>query len=551
MLLSPVIAKDEKEKTSKDLFETTKVHEFHLEVEAKEYDKLPARGGMRFPGAPPAPPKPAEKEEDKPADVHKGGGFGLEFPWVHGTFTAAGTAYKNVGLRYKGNASYMASTRSAKRNFKVALEHYEEEQRFQGLKTVNLNAGALDPTRAREALSYAVFRAAGVPAPRTSFARVTITVPGKYDKELLGLYTVVEQVDKSFLKSRFKKATGLLMKPERLRGLEYLGDDWDKYKDRYNPKHEPSKEEAKRFMDFLKLLNKGSDEEFRKEIAGYLDVDEFFRFVAVNAMVVNLDSFLMLGHNYYIYLNPDNDKIVFIPWDLDLSLASFGMAGSPEQQVDLSLTHPYPGENKLIDRLLAMPEMKEKYQKVLKDLSENCFSKENLLKDFDAIDKVVKEPIEQEKKAAAARKETGGGGFGPGPVGRRHGPAHVPGEAQRRRRGASGRQEQGLRSHDGLRLRPSGYRQPGGEAAAGGPGCGQGRQADEGGTGRRCEEVLLGMRQGQERLARRETTRRGAEEDIAAASRVWTAARSRPDDGSAARRRDHEAGRQGRQGGAR
>ena len=39
----------------------------------------------------------------------------------------------------------------------------------------------MDPTRGREALAYAVFRAAGVPAPRTAFAEVTLTVPGKYD----------------------------------------------------------------------------------------------------------------------------------------------------------------------------------------------------------------------------------------------------------------------------------------------------------------------------------------------------------------------------------
>src|SRR5256885_38281 len=81
--------------------------------------------------------------------------------------------------------------------------------------------------KVREPLSYAVFRAAGVPAPRTAYAEVTLTVPGKYDKEYVGLYTLVEQVDKVFLKDRFKKAGGLLVKPEGLQGgLPYLGEDW-------------------------------------------------------------------------------------------------------------------------------------------------------------------------------------------------------------------------------------------------------------------------------------------------------------------------------------
>jgi hypothetical protein len=69
------------------------------------------------------------------------------------------------------------------------------------------------------------------------------------------------------------------------------------------------------------------------------------------------------------------------------------------------------GEVKLIDRLLAMKEMSEKYQTVLKELSENCFAKERLLKDLDAIENTTKEMRAKDKKAAEARKE-GGFGFG-------------------------------------------------------------------------------------------------------------------------------------------
>ena len=55
--------------------------------------------------------------------------------------------------------------------------------------------------------------------------------------------------------------------------------------------------------------------------------------------------------------------------------------------------------------------MKEKYLKLVKELSTTCFTKEQLLKDIDAIEKTTKEPLAKEKKAAvAARKE--GGGFG-------------------------------------------------------------------------------------------------------------------------------------------
>jgi spore coat protein CotH len=299
-----------------------------------------------------------------------------------------------------------------KRNLKVEFDRHNDKQRFHGLKTLNLNAGAADPTKLREALAYAIYRDAGVPAPRTAFANVSLTVPGKYDNELLGLYTVVEQVNKTFLKERFGDASGLLMKPERmLRGMEYLGEDWAAYKDRYLPKRDATPAEAKRVIAFVDLINRADDARFRQEIASYVDVDKFLRFLAVTAMLANLDSLFTLGHNYYLYLHPKTNQFTFFPWDVDLSFAGFPFMATPEQQMDLSLTHPYPGESKLADRLLAMKDVAAKYQKLLAELSATVFTKERLLKDIAAAEAVTKDILAREAKATAARKETGGFDF--------------------------------------------------------------------------------------------------------------------------------------------
>jgi spore coat protein CotH len=316
----------------------------------------------------------------------------------------------------------MMSMRQTKRNLKVDLDRYAADQRFHGLKALNLNAGAADPTRLREALAFAVYRDAGIPTPRTAFAEVTLTVPGKFDKELLGTYTLIEQVDKNFLKDHFKTTDGVLMKPEvkfgNMRGpLGYVGDDWAPYKDILAPKHEPTKKEAERIIGFLKLLNRGTDEQFKKEIESYLDMDEFLRFLAVTSLLVNLDSFFTGGHNAYIYLHPETNKLIFIPWDLDLSFGGFFLMGQPDQQVETSLTHPFPGEHKLVDRVLGVKEFGDRYQKILKELAASSFSKEKLLANLETIEKATKEPLAREAKAVAARKENNNlfGGFGPAP----------------------------------------------------------------------------------------------------------------------------------------
>ncbi|MSR55307.1 MAG: hypothetical protein EXS09_18780 [Gemmataceae bacterium] len=395
------------------MFGQTKVWQFHLSLSAKEFEAMqPAAGGFFGgfggpPGGPPKQPAPPPKASDPNRDVHKSV-FNMDFPIAKGEFSAEGKTYKDVAMRYKGNGSYLPTMTKLKRNFKVELDRYSDDQRFHGHKTINLNASAVDPTRLREAIGFGIYRDAGVAAPRTAFAEVTLTAEGKWDKEYLGLYTVIEQVDRAFLKNHFKDGTGLLLKPERMRGLDYLGDDWDKYKANYNPKHEATKEQAKRTIDFVKLVNVGDDAQFNKEIGSYLDVDQFLRYMGVTAMLSNMDSFFSLGHNYYMYLNPKTNKFVFMPWDLDLALAGFPFIFSPEVQIDLSLSHPYPGECKLADRLLAIKDVSEAYQKVLKDIAKTCFTKERLIKDIEVLEGATKEIIARETKTTAARKEAAG-----------------------------------------------------------------------------------------------------------------------------------------------
>ncbi len=397
-LLVPTVNAQEKA----DVFGLAKVYDIHLQLTAREWERMQAvTGGLTLF----APKKPVAKEGEEPFEWHKSPGFGIEFPWAHADLTIDGKVLKNVGLRYKGNGSYLSSDKFLKRNLKIELDHYDEDLRYEKLKTITLNAGAVDATRMREALAYAVFRAAGVPASRTAFAKVALTVPGKYDKEFVGLYTFVEHVDKSFLKDHFKNGKGLLMKPERMRGIDYLGEDWVKYAPRYRPKREATPKESQRVIEFAKLVNKGTDEAFKKEIGAYLDVDVFLRFIAVNTMLPNTDSFMTTGHNYYIYLNPKTDKLVFMPWDLDISFAGFPMMGSVDQQVNMNLLKPAPGRLKLVDRLLAIPEVNEQYRKILADIAGNAFEKKKLLADIEVMDKAIKEPLMLEQKAKAARKE--------------------------------------------------------------------------------------------------------------------------------------------------
>ena len=396
-------------------FGSGNVWKLHLEISADEYQAIqPPGGGFGFgpggPGGPNQPPAQNNGQNKKPARASERNLFGIEFPWGQADVTADDMKYK-VGLRYAGDAGYFAAARGLKRPLRIQFDRFDK-QSFQGLQEIDLHSSALDPSRIRETLAFAFFRRASVPAPRTAFAEVTLTVPGKFDHEYLGLYTLVERVDKAFVVDRFQSDKGLLMKPARMRGIDYLGDNWEQYKATYQPQTEPTSEQSQRVIEFARLINQANEQAFREGIDKYLVVDEFLSFMAANALLSNLESFFALGHNYFIYLHPETNKFLFIPGDLELSLANFLMMGSPDQLMDLSLTHPYPGESKLAERLLADKEIATRYQKRLRDLSATEFTRERWLKGIEAAVNVTRDIVAAESKAFAARNEPAGG-FGP------------------------------------------------------------------------------------------------------------------------------------------
>lgn len=381
--------------TPAEFFVTDKVWDIHFTLSADEWKAMQAankRGIAALFGA-----KPKEKREPDPDRPKSISPFGYEFPYGRVSVDIDGTIINDVGLRFKGNSSF-ATARGLKRPFKLDFDRYVSGQTFCGLSMLNLSNNVMDPAQMRENLAYSIFRASGAPASRTAYARVYLTVPDEYDHAYVGLYTVVECVEKQFLKDHFGNSKGLLVKPEKAGALAYLGEDWARYQDQYNAKHDPKPEEAKRLIDFVRLVNKGDDEEFNRRIADMVDVDAFLRLAAANSVLTNLDSFFGLGHNYYMYLNPTTNKFVFMPWDLDHSFGALGMLGNYEQMIDWSIRKPYAGDNKLVRRLFAIPGIEEQFIEYVKRLVNGPFHPDTMAATIDATTKVIQSAIDEEPR---------------------------------------------------------------------------------------------------------------------------------------------------------
>ena len=385
--------------SSDKFWDQSKVHRVHLEISNAEWEAMKALDPNKRVSQAERPKTP----EGEIRELHRD-----RFPWAKGSITINGHPLEGIGVRYKGNASFNLMRGSLKRNMKIKLDCTNDNQSYKSVETLNLNAGGLDPSKLRDAFSYWLFQQAGVPAPRTTFAELTLTIPERLEKETLGLFTIVEQVNKSFLKDHFGSKKGLLMKPEGIASMEYHGDDWMFYAPLYRPDDTPSSAQSRRVMDFAHLVNHGSEQEFQDSIATYLDVDGFLRFIAVNALIVNLDTLLAMPQNYYLHLGRDTNKFVFFPWDLDISFASWPLGGKPADQMNLSLFHPHSSdEHNLIDRLFAIESVKLKYDKIIRELVEGIFSREQLMKKFNDLEKTVRDARQRDSTAIKSRNERG------------------------------------------------------------------------------------------------------------------------------------------------
>jgi len=392
--------------------EPTRVWPVHVEVAADEYEAMQPhqqeRGWFGF-----GRREKAEERKVDPGRVLHRNNFGVDLPWAKGTVTLNGERFENVGLRYKGNGTIGDSMHTVKKSLKFDLDRHGGEQRFLGRKTINVHSGAADPSKCREPLGYSVYRAAGVPAPRTTLVEVQLSVPGKFDRELLGVYTLVEAVDKPFLEERFGDGDGLLFKPEHLREIDYLGDDWAQYEELYEPERKATAEEAARTIAFAKLVHEADDAEFAEKIGSFLDIEAYLRFLAATAYVANPDSFFVLGHNYYLYLHPKTGQFHFMPWDLDRAFGNFpGVLGSNSEQMNMRITHPYAGTHRLTERLLAMPQVAERYQTLFKELAGTAFEKTRVQGELAAIEAAMKDVRTREQAASEARNEEKGRTFG-------------------------------------------------------------------------------------------------------------------------------------------
>ncbi|MEM1119717.1 MAG: CotH kinase family protein [Bacteroidota bacterium] len=253
---------------------------------------------------------------------------GSDIAWeMAETMEIDGTILDSVGVRLRGKSSFRHAS-EFKKPFKIDLNEYVRGQAYDGMKKFNLHNGACDPSQLRDFIAYDVLRTAGVKAPRVSHARVYIN--GQY----WGLYSIIEQIDKTFVQNNFSNGSGNLYKNNAWSQLEWLGTDLAAYQEDIELKTNETEADWSDFLEFVDILNNTPDSTFAEAIQKVFNVESYLRVLAADIGLNNWDSYVDNRRNWYLYHNPETDLFEWIPWDYNLSMGGdFAYTANPYRPV--------------------------------------------------------------------------------------------------------------------------------------------------------------------------------------------------------------------------
>lgn len=287
-----------------------------------------------------------------------------DFMYVPCTVDFNGETWKNVGIRYKGNSSF--NIPGVKQSFKLDFNEYEKGQEIHGIKKMNFNNGFKDPTMLRECLSLEMYRNAGAYAPRCSYTRINYDLGDGQGPRYWGLFTNVEQVDKTFLTDRFTTDAndGNLYKPDGP-GADLSMFSQTTYEKKTN-ETAADYTDIIALIDLLKTLNDANA--VKTALEPIFDIDNFLRFLAINNILTSWDSYAGTGHNYYIYNNPINQAKTgkpywqYIVWDANEAFGNFiPMNKTAYDNLNWPWDQPFAMNPKpLINKVLLVPEWRTK-----------------------------------------------------------------------------------------------------------------------------------------------------------------------------------------------
>ena len=278
-----------------------------------------------------------------PADRPEGGMRAMDFgdtSYVKSTVTFNGETWGSVGFRYSGNSTLQQSWRAGtnKISFRLDFDEFEDEtpaikdQRFYGFKQISFKSNAMDSSYIREKVVADMFRDFGVVSSQTAFYEVYLDY-GE-GPQYFGLYTAVEIVDDTVIQTQFSDDSGNVYKPDGS-GAAFVEGTFDEASfEKQTNKDEADWSDIEAVFSALHSDLRNSDPAaWRAGLETVFDVQAYLRWLALDTIIQNWDTYGSMAHNYYLYTDPQDGMVTWIPWDNNMALSAKTGGGDRDRAV--------------------------------------------------------------------------------------------------------------------------------------------------------------------------------------------------------------------------
>ncbi|HMQ15852.1 MAG TPA: CotH kinase family protein, partial [Phycisphaerae bacterium] len=262
--------------------------------------------------------------------------------------TVDGGSYPNVGVRIRGNTSYLGlPAGSEKFSLKITMDEVDPDQELMSYDTLNLNNGFRDPTFCREAV-YNNYVAQFIPNPRAN--HVVVTLNGQN----WGVYVNVQQLDKRLLRDYFISADGLRIKCANNPngpGLRYNGEDPAGYTG-YEIQNDGG------LADPWAALIDVCDVVTNEPLVSWPNIDLLFAIdpsiwsVVMENILTDDDSYVNKGADFVTFRDPIDGRMHLLQRD----------ANETFTQASWSITRNFTNANRpVLSHVLAVSELRQRY----------------------------------------------------------------------------------------------------------------------------------------------------------------------------------------------
>jgi len=209
-----------------------------------------------------------------------------------------GVKYPGVGVRFRGNTSYMFVPAGMKRPLNLSIDHTIDGQNLYGYRTLNLLNANDDPSFLREFLFYWISRNY-LPSLKVNFVKLVI------NGENWGVYVNSQQFNKDFVKEWYDEDDGVRWKvPANLSGgssLQYYGEELSRYKDLFELKSPDQEASWRALIGLCRALEQTPEAEADEGLGDILDLDEVLWFLAIDNLLMDDDGYFTRGSDFHMY----------------------------------------------------------------------------------------------------------------------------------------------------------------------------------------------------------------------------------------------------------